>query len=1674
MKYLAALVLIGALTHANAGVVINEIHPNPDVATELVKFVELHNDSDVAVDLSGWRLTQSIQYTFTNGATIGAKGYAVIAENPLAMTTKFQVSVMGPWLGSLPAAGGEVRLENALGGTEDEVVYQAGFPWPTVGPSPGLSMELAHPQLDNSLGGHWRPSGNKGSPTNAATVLIPIDQRWSFNDTGANPGAGWNSTGFADANWTTGAALLYHEEGALPAAKGTDLPNYQAGRITFYFRTHFTFEGDPAQTKLSAETVLDDGAIVYLNGEELFRLGMPAAPTPVAADTLASRSVGDAAYETATVVANPSLRRGDNVIAVEVHQSSPQSSDLVWGMKLSAAPKGPKSGVGPTPGALNAAFQTNLPPAIRQVDHSPQQPKPGEPVRITAKVTDPDGVGAVTAEVQRVDPGSYIAVADAAYATNWITVPMRDQGVDGDEKAGDGVFTATLAGTEQLSRRLVRYRITATDSGGRTIRAPYVEDAEKNFAYFVYAGVPEWRGAIQPGSTVPALGQPMVFGTNVMRRLPVYHLITKSQWVYESQFQEHGDGNEGFNWTGTMVYDGRVYDHIAYRARGGVWRHAMGKNAWKFNFTRDHGFLLKDNYGEAYNSRHDKLNLRPLIQQGDYQHRGEQGMFESVSLRLFNMVGVEGSRTHWVQFRVVDDFAETGPTQYDGDFWGLYLAVEEGDGDFLKEHALPDGNFYMMGEGLGEKQNQGRTASADDSDLSTFVNTYKGAPVVDWWRTNLNLGKYYSYRTIIEAVHHYDVDDPPGKNYQYHHEQRSGLWSVHPWDLDLTWAANMYGGGNEPFRDRVSNSGAQPQLRTEFRNRVREIRDLIFNSDQMYQLIDEYANLVHGPEVLSITDADRAQWDRNPILTNSAYGVVASKGGWGLFYKFPTEQPGISNSFYGAAQLMKRYVNTRGAFLDTLATETGRPVRPVLTSLAPTNYAINRLSFRTSAFSGSGTFSAIKWRLGEVTPTTPGLFDPYAPRRYEIDSSWESPEFAQYQSDFQFPVSAAKVGHTYRARVKVKDNAGRWSNWSSPVEFKAGEADNAEALGKSLCVTELMFNPPAGNEFEFIELKNSSDTMALHLGGVKFTQGIDFTFPTNTLLAPGAYVIVIKNADVNAFRKHYGLATTVSVIGPYAGSFNNDGEVVTLRTAAGGREILSFQYGDGRGWPVAADGAGHSIVPLVEPSADGSNRGPLHYGGHWRASALLQGSPGRADPQPDMSVRINEIAAHTQNTDPAWPEYDSNDWIELYNAGTTDVNLSGYYLSDTAVDLKKWAIPSQLLPARSWVVFDEVSGFRNPITQGFGLSSAGEQLFLSRLAGTGEDRVVDAFSFKAQEMGVTLSRVPDAGSFLARTLPSRKTANRGALRSVMISEFMHHPSPTVINPEDNSLDEFVEIHNRTDAAVELFNTQGGWRLTGGIEFTFPTNTPLAARGSWVVVNFNPTNTPAMEQFNKRYGITNILQLLGPYGGKLGNDGDRIALEKPQPSSAPNVGTDWVVVDEVIYATVTAWDSGATGTGCSLTRVSQTADDGNAPAHWSPTVASPGSYQDSVVLPIDKDGDGLPDEWEVAHNLSPTDNSDAGEDADRDGLSNLAEWRAGTNPQDSRSTLRLSGSVGANHGITLEFEGVQGLNYRIEKSPILPVLQWTVVSRFAPQPTTGRVSLPTESDTEGSFFRLLVE
>ena len=678
-------------------------------------------------------------------------------------------------------------------------------------------------------------------------------------------------------------------------------------------------------------------------------------------------------------------------------------------------------GRGPTPGARNSVFVTNAPPQLRQVSHGPKQPKSSETVRIRVKATDPDGVVSVTLQYQIVEPGKYFDLHDPAFATNWISLAMMPEGGTNQD-----FFSAEIPADIQKHRRLIRYRIAAADRADQKVMIPYEDDPQPDFAYFVYDGVPSWRAAIQPQSKDSPKSKVTEFDTNVMRRLPVYHLISRKDAVERATWFERRGGHD-YQGAGALVYEGKVYDHIRYRARGGGWRYAMGKNMWKFDFNRGHEFEARDNYGEKYGERWKKLNLGACIQQADYGHRGEQGMFEAVGFRLFNLAGVEAPSTHWVQFRVIDEAAETR-TQYEGDFWGLYLAVEQMDGKFLDEHDLPDGNLFKMEYGTGKLSNQGSAGPRDHSDLRSFMAAYQRNPDETWWRRNVDLPKYYSYRAIVEAIHHYDIDEGPGKNYFYLFNPEIRRWSVHPWDIDLTWADSMYGSGQSPFYHRVLG---RPAFQLEYQNRLREIRDLLYNSEQAGQLIDEYAAIISDSAgKKSIVDADRALWDYNPVMTDSRRSMQG-KAGVGHFY-----EAAPAHDFAGMVRLMKNYVRSRGVWIDAnLLRDRAIPATPSITQKPGSSFSARSLSFQTSPFAGAGQFAAVKWRLAKVSEPLREGERRRGPLDYEITSLWESPEIATPTWEITVPPDAVRAGTTYRVRARMKDRTGRWGHWSSPIQF---------------------------------------------------------------------------------------------------------------------------------------------------------------------------------------------------------------------------------------------------------------------------------------------------------------------------------------------------------------------------------------------------------------------------------------------------------------------------------------------------------------------------------------------------------------------------------------------------------------------------------------------------------------
>jgi hypothetical protein len=339
-------------------VVINEIHYNPDVKTEQVEFIELHNSGGSTVDCGSWALTDGVEFVFPAGTQIQAGGFLVVAGSPASVQAKYRTAALGPWTGRLSNEGETVVLRNAGGRIEDEVEYKLGFPWPTVGDPPGNSIELIHPALDNNLGGSWRRSATGGGTT-ADVDLLPAGSSWRYFKGTAEPStptAAWRARTFDDSSWQVGTTPIGYGENFL----ATPLSDMRNGYTSVYLRRKFTVASPAGISALQLGALFDDGFLVWINGVRVQGQNMPG--NEVAFDAGANSALESMDFQAFDLPLPSSyLVTGENVIAVQAHNVSLNgSSDFFIDLRLTAQ-SGPANR-GPTPGQANIVFRpTRLP-----------------------------------------------------------------------------------------------------------------------------------------------------------------------------------------------------------------------------------------------------------------------------------------------------------------------------------------------------------------------------------------------------------------------------------------------------------------------------------------------------------------------------------------------------------------------------------------------------------------------------------------------------------------------------------------------------------------------------------------------------------------------------------------------------------------------------------------------------------------------------------------------------------------------------------------------------------------------------------------------------------------------------------------------------------------------------------------------------------------------------------------------------------------------------------------------------------------------------------------------------------------------------------------------------------------------------------------------------------------
>jgi hypothetical protein len=181
------------------------------------------------------------------------------------------------------------------------------------------------------------------------------------------------------------------------------------------------------------------------------------------------------------------------------------------------------------------------------------------------------------------------------------------------------------------------------------------------------------------------------------------------------------------------------------------------------------------------------------------------------------------------------------------------------------------------------------------------------------------------------------------------------------------------------------------------------------------------------------------------------------------------------------------------------------------------------------------------------------------------------------------------------------------------------------------------------------------------------------------------------------------------------------------------------------------------------------------------------------------------------------------------------------------------------------------------------------------------------------------------------------------------------------------------------------------------------------------------------------------------------------------------------VDDVHYLSVSPWPTNASATSNSLQRIAAN-QYGNDPINWGAAAPTPGALNPGSTNP-DRDGDGLPNDWETTYGLNPDSAvgaDGAGGDPDGDGLTNVQEYVSGTDPRDPGSYLRVDSIHNAAEGVQIRFRAVANKTYSVLYRSPLDATDWLKLADVPAQPVTGEFLVLDESPQAGEnrFYRLV--
>ena len=411
-------------------VVINEIMFHPISGLNDDEYIELHNKGTRTVSLDGWQLDGGIRYDFASGTSISPGGYLVIARNAARLIANYEQltseNTLGDYRGTLGNGGDQITLLRPEGPLAslgdglyvlvDEVNYRDGGTWGKWSDGGGSSLELRDANSDNRYGNSWADS-DESSKSDWVTI-----ERTALLEQGSG-----NMDDFQIFLQGAGECLIddvefIDENGQNFIANG----GFDDDRANWFFQGNHDLTLVESAGEGEAESVLhlsatgrgDNGA-----NRVRYRFRRPF----IQAQTVA------------TIRARVRWLRGHSEILLR-----PKGNYMELAGTLSIP-----TNLG-SPGLKNGQAVSNAGPVIFDVAHFPVLPREGEPVLITARVEDSQGLASVLVDY-RLDPEEEI-----------FERPMRDDGTAGDLVAGDGVYSTLVEGRAQ--GEVLAFAVRATDA----------------------------------------------------------------------------------------------------------------------------------------------------------------------------------------------------------------------------------------------------------------------------------------------------------------------------------------------------------------------------------------------------------------------------------------------------------------------------------------------------------------------------------------------------------------------------------------------------------------------------------------------------------------------------------------------------------------------------------------------------------------------------------------------------------------------------------------------------------------------------------------------------------------------------------------------------------------------------------------------------------------------------------------------------------------------------------------------------------------------------------------------------------------------------------------------------------------------------------------------------------